>query len=61
MPQSKKSWPRGLRGPVFGYPQRGFALLKGHWLIEIPNNKFQKTIAHAAQAAALRVEPVLNL
>jgi hypothetical protein len=33
--------------------------------VEIPNNKFQipnkKTIAHAAQAPALRVEPVWNL
>jgi hypothetical protein len=37
---SKESWPGG---PGFGYPQRGFALLKVHCLIEISNNKSQKT------------------
>jgi len=36
----KESWPKG---PGFGYPQMGFALLKVHLLIEIPNNKSQKT------------------
>jgi hypothetical protein len=29
--------------PCFGYPQRGFALLKVHRITEIPNNKSQKT------------------
>ena len=37
---SKESWPRG---PGFGLPQRGFALLAVHWFIEIPNIKLQIT------------------
>ena len=37
---SKESGPKG---PGFGYPQRGFALLKVHYLIEISNTKSQKT------------------
>jgi hypothetical protein len=27
--------------PGYGFPQRGCALLKFHWLIETPNIKFQ--------------------
>jgi hypothetical protein len=29
------------KGPGFGYPQRGFALLEVHGFIEIPNIKLQ--------------------
>ena len=49
-------------GPGFGYPQRGFALLKVLCLIEISNNKSQKTnkYQHAAQAPALRVTETQN-
>ena len=69
---SKGSRPRG---PGFGYPQRGFALLKVLCLIEISNNKSQKTngstrsppwakskgkYQHAAQAPALRVTEIQN-
>ena len=40
IPKSKESWPKG---PGFDYPQRGFALLAVHWLIEITNIKLQIT------------------
>ncbi|HUV78270.1 MAG TPA: hypothetical protein VMW06_09435, partial [Desulfobacterales bacterium] len=30
-----------FQGEGFGYPQRGFALLEFHSLVEIPNIKFQ--------------------
>jgi hypothetical protein len=64
------------KGPGFGYPQKGFALLEIPELLKLqisnhkkqinnndPNSKSQtkKTIDHAAQAPTLRVEPVLNL
>ena len=31
------------RGPGFGYPERGFVFLNPHWLIKMPNIKFQRS------------------